>query len=396
MCHAVGRSGGQARAQLRVVEQACQGRCQGFCVTRRHQQPGLFVDDQFRDTRHRCGDHRQAEAHGLHQHVGDAVTIAVVQDDARQGEHRGRAVQLDHLVLRAGAEQLNALVQSYLRDVATQGLLHLAASDDAQAHIIAPVYQQPAGVDEIGVPLLLHQPPDGEDGRGVTGRAGTGSGAAVGAELVEVDSVIDAVEALRGRRPHEARQILRVVAGTGDDEARRPQPEGEPVRRGGVDVLGMRGDAIGQPREQVDEVGHGGRAVGEVGVQVRDTGLLELPGQPSGTPEVFDRGEALVEGSGAPPLQRVRAHTHVAARAAPHQGQVSAQHGPDGRPSSGEVCHRRTHAGDVGMDHLFTRVHDREQVQVQPLALQLEDLVQDKGLGQPRKAFEQVRDTPAG
>ena len=175
--------------------------------------------------------------------------------------------------------------------------------------------------------------------------------------------MIDAVEALRGRRPHEARQILRVVAGTGDDEARCPQPEGEQVRRGGVDVLGMRGDAIGQPREQVDEVGHGGRAVGEVGVQVRHTGLLELPGQPSGTPEVFDRGgDAPVEGSGAPPLQRIRDRAHVAARAAPHQGQVSAQHGPGAAPSSGEVCHRRTHAADVGVEDLFIGVPEREQV----------------------------------
>jgi len=47
------------------------------------------IMDEFRYSRYWCGYHRQANRHGFHQHVGNSIAIAVLQDSARQAKGAG-------------------------------------------------------------------------------------------------------------------------------------------------------------------------------------------------------------------------------------------------------------------------------------------------------------------
>jgi hypothetical protein len=69
-----------------VLEHLRQRVGQPGCVRRRHQQPGDLVIHDLRDAGVARRHHGQPHRHGLQDHVGDAVAVAVIADDAGQHE----------------------------------------------------------------------------------------------------------------------------------------------------------------------------------------------------------------------------------------------------------------------------------------------------------------------
>ena len=76
-------------------------------------------------------------------------------------------------------------------------------------------------------------------------------------------------------------QIAAVVAADAGDKGRGGE-FGRQQQRVDEDVIGMGGEAKGDPREGGGHQRHAGRGVGKMGVEVLDAGLTQTPGGKGG------------------------------------------------------------------------------------------------------------------
>ena len=184
----------------RVGDQPADRRGEGGGVAGRNQKARLAVDEQLLDGAGPGGDARQPLARRLHQHIGQAVAVAVAGDPAGQREEIGGAQGRQDLGLGLRAAPGDAPGKAEALGLGLQVGQQRAAADmdEAPGQIRR---QQGKGGQQVVVALLLHRPPDGEDDDGIGGLApvaGRPRGCR-GGEAGEVEAVMDQGH-LAGRR----------------------------------------------------------------------------------------------------------------------------------------------------------------------------------------------------
>jgi hypothetical protein len=126
-------------------------------------QPGLVVPDDLGDAGHVAADAGRAERHRLDQHGRQAVAVAVASDDAGAGHDRRPAHRLEDLGLRARTLERHGFGQPRAGDLGAEVRLLLALPDDAAMRAQATLGEDQHRLDQDVEPLLLDQPPHGDD-----------------------------------------------------------------------------------------------------------------------------------------------------------------------------------------------------------------------------------------
>ena len=164
-----------------------------------HEQPRDAVLDQLRDAGHVGSDARQALALRFHQHVGQAVAVAVARHARRQHEHIGGAIAREHVRLGERAEPRHAL-----RDAERPRFLLEALQLRPATYVFeAPIEHrgQPGQRgQEVVVALLLHRAAHREDDdRARVARRGGGLRVRW-RKALRIDAVVDEVDPRGVRR----------------------------------------------------------------------------------------------------------------------------------------------------------------------------------------------------
>ena len=135
------------------------GISKGARVALRGKQAGFSVDDDFGDAAHVCGNDGHAMREGFHDHVGDAVAIAVGMNNARHDEH----VVVEHvtadLVVRDKAGHVNDIFKA--QPVAHTHELEPPApvAHEGQAHRHVFSLQARHGGEQVGKTLGARKAP---------------------------------------------------------------------------------------------------------------------------------------------------------------------------------------------------------------------------------------------
>src|SRR3954471_21903199 len=147
-------------------------------VAGRDEHAGAPVDDRARDGADVAGDHRPPRRHRLEHHVRQPVAVALGVGDRRHDDDvRGRVLGRQVLV-RARADELDAVAEVVLGDQRLDGAAVGALADDPQAERREHARGR---ADQEREALLRHEPADGEDGQHLGGggrrpRGGAGAG----------------------------------------------------------------------------------------------------------------------------------------------------------------------------------------------------------------------------
>src|SRR5438445_4609529 len=137
-----------------------------------------------------------------------------------------------------------------------------ATAIDIGADAKAFALQQRQRINQVFEAFFCDEAADGQDALRFNVRP-------VRAEALQVGAVIDDL----GPRRHEAGEMRRIKARAGNEKPGGAGPDAQVAWQRGVKVLGMRRHAEWGTARQECEVGHGGRAVDEVGVYVADAVL---------------------------------------------------------------------------------------------------------------------------
>jgi hypothetical protein len=150
-----------------------------------------------------------------------------------------------------------------------------------------------------------------------------------------------------------------------------------------IDVLGVGREAVRDTGEPVDVERNRRRRRGEVGVDMPDAFPLDVIRNHPCLQEVLDRREPV-----KPEREQKRLHVSDGG-AAKHPG-VSTSDNEHLAPA--DVAHVSTHELDLAVEDAVARLFEGEDPERDPLALQLEQLVQDEGLGEARIHLQDVGD----
>ena len=352
---------------------------QGGGVAGGDQPAGGAVDDHLADGGDRGGHARDAGGHRLEQHGGQAVGVAVGPDHEGGDEQIRLREQAAHLLLRAGAQQVHVLGEPELLDAGGEVLAQGSVADDVGVHLAALGAQRVDGVDELVEALLLDQAPHTEQARHLADL-----GVAAEGEALELEPVAHQLEPGRGGGAEALDQVAAVVLADGDGVVGVAQLAGQ-VRILHVaveDVLGVRGEGVGQVGHERGEARHGGGHRGEVGVEVGDAVL-------AGEHRHLERLLGIVH-AGAHQLIELRGQAAGQARGghrpAPHLPQAARARGAAHLDHGGlHPCQLRVEAGIDGRAQ-------REDHDLLPRRLPGEDLRDDERLREAGVHLQHIAD----
>ena len=90
-------------------------------IVSRHDESVVTVFEQLGDPADRRRHDRKAARHGFCNDIRDAVSIAVVEDAARQTEHRRLPVGVEQCRLRHGAGESDDAIEAKTGDLCAEG-----------------------------------------------------------------------------------------------------------------------------------------------------------------------------------------------------------------------------------------------------------------------------------
>ena len=261
-----------------IVKQVGQGQGQRLGIPLGNQETIVVVLDKFRNAGHGRGDNGKPAGHGFHEHIRNAITIAVLRDLARKGEDVGFLVEFHHFFKRLLPRECDNSFKTPLTNQRFQVGPKRPAPDDAAAKPVATKSQQMTGADECGKSLFISETAHADDGG--DSRFGHAIICEQSIKSIHVETVIEPMN--RGVTIGHVLEILPIVFRTGDDEFRMAHFSTKGVWPCKVDILGVAGHAVGDSRESMRQLRHRCGGIREVNMKMRDLVVDERYGQRAG------------------------------------------------------------------------------------------------------------------
>ncbi|EAU68021.1 hypothetical protein STIAU_0835 [Stigmatella aurantiaca DW4/3-1] len=372
----------QPLGHVAIAEQPQEGARQRPGILLGDQQPCLLVEDQLwngRDAgRHdgRFARQRLHERHGNALHLPRGGHHAGLDDHVRAGQ-QGR-----DLVATPAAQELDLRLDP--------GLLHLGfelppqrtISDQLTPEARSCLLELAAGLDEVGVALVVPQARHAQDDRHVSAAR-----ARAGTEDVLIHPTAHHDDLPGGFLAVELHQHVPVELRDGHREGGRREllVEHRPVDE---QVMRMAGEAEAQARQPLDDEGRQRRVGGPVRMHVLDLEPLHLPREER---RLRNHRESPHEKAPRVPVARERhpPSGQVPQRAVPQPIELGRHHGPGDHPP---VMRPGNQLAGTGVPHRAVAAEQRKHLHLNAQPLELEDLVEDECLRDRRKPRHQVGD----